>query len=109
MLRSKLIFGVRPNSPVTTTSTRLVESARVDVLDQRGDGVVVGRHAEAQRVELVLVHRVIVPVVHATAERAAQAAGDDLDACLDEPPREQQLLAPAIATVAVARARHLPC
>jgi hypothetical protein len=38
VLRSKLIFGVRPNSPVTTTSTRLVEPTRVNVLDQGGNG-----------------------------------------------------------------------
>jgi len=45
------------------------ESAFVHVLDERRDGHVVGIGPEAQRVEDVMVHRVIVPVVDATTER----------------------------------------
>src|SRR5690606_6233638 len=81
----------------------LVETAGVDVLDQRGDGAVVVRHAEAQGLELVLVHGMVVPVADAAAEGTAQAAGDDLDAGLDEAAGEEELLAPAVAAVAVAR------
>ena len=50
----------------------LVESARVDVFDERGHRAVVGRHAEAQGLEQVLVHRVIVPVA-APARTAARS------------------------------------
>ncbi len=80
----------------------LVEAAGVDVLDQGGDGAVVVRHAETEGLELVLVHGVVVPVADASTEGTAQAARDDLDAGLDEAAGEEELLAPAVAAVAVA-------
>ena len=83
----------------------LAQTTRIDVFNECGDGTVIVRHAEAQRFELMLIHRVIVPVVDATAQRPAQLAGDDFHAGLDQAAREQQLLTPAIATVAVPRVR----
>ena len=73
-----------------------VAAARVDVLDERRDRLVKRPHAEAQRVEDMMVHRMIVPIGHAAALRAIEATGDDLDARLDEAACEEQLLAPAV-------------
>ena len=42
----------------------LIRDSEVDILDERGDGLVVVRHPETQSFKLVLVHGVIVPVVH---------------------------------------------
>ena len=77
----------------------------MDVLDERGHGLVVGPAAVAQAVEDVGVHCVVIPVVAGgAADGAVQIAMDDFDTRLHEPTREEKLLAPTVAAVAVAGA-----
>ena len=77
----------------------------MNVLDERGDRLIVSPATVAQAVEDVRVHGVVVPVVaRRAADRAVEIAVDDLDARLDESAREEKLLPPTVAPVAVARA-----
>ena len=72
---------------------------------ERGHRLVEVRRAELQRVEDVVVDRVVVPVLHPAAQRPGQFGRDDLHAGLDQPPGHEQLLAPRVSPVAVADLR----
>ena len=67
--------------------------------------MVVGGRAEFHRVEDVHVDSVVVPVLDSTAERAGEARREDFDSRFDQPPCEQQLLAPLIAAVTITHTR----
>ena len=56
-----------------------IQTTLVDVLNQRTDRLIVNRGAELQCVEDVMIHRVVVPVVHAATKRTGEVAGDDVD------------------------------
>jgi hypothetical protein len=80
----------------------LVEASGVDVFNEGGDRLVDRGHAELQGFEDVLVDGVVVPVLHASAERAVEFGGDDFNPGLDEPAGHETLLAPLVAAIAVA-------
>ncbi len=58
----------------------------MQILHQRRDRLIVGAGAELHRLEAMLVHGVIVPVLHAAAERTAEAGRQDFDAGFHQPP-----------------------
>jgi len=68
-----------------------VETPVADVFDERRHGPIKVRGAVPEGIEHVVVDGVIVPVLHAAAERTGQLARDDLNARLDQPPRHQEL------------------
>ena len=80
----------------------LVKSACVDVFDQRRDRLIVGWRPEFHGVEDMVIDGVVVPVLHPATQGAAQAGRQHIDAGFHQPPRQQQLLPPGIAAVAVA-------
>ena len=86
----------------------LIETALIDVLDQSGHGLVIRDRAKLHRLENVVVDRVVVPVLNAATQRTSQTARQNLDARLHQSPREQQLLPPRVASVAVAESRRFP-
>ena len=86
---SLLIFGVRPNSPHTTTRHVAIQSALVDILDQRRDALIKQRQMLLQPAEIIAV-RIPETVGH------GHAAGSRFD----QPPGHQQLIVPHRAAVA---------
>ena len=84
----------------------LVQSARVDVLDERGDRLVVVRQRKRSASKTGAGSPRDRPSCCTRPHSGPlRLAGDDLHARFDQPAREQQLLAPAIAPVAIAGAR----
>ena len=58
----------------------LVQSALVDVFNQRRDGLVIGRCAESQGIEDVMIHGVVIPGFVSAALWPAQANGENFHA-----------------------------
>ena len=50
----------------------------------------------------MLIDGVVVPILHPPAKRTVEFGGDDFDARFHEPSREQALLTPSVAAVAIA-------
>ena len=78
-----------------------VETALVDVFNQCRNGLIDKRSSVRQRVEHVMVDRMVVPVGDAATERPVEFGGDDFHACFDQPSCEQALLTPLMSSVAI--------
>src|ERR1051325_2571929 len=55
-----------------------------------------------------MIDGVVVPVIHPPTQGAAQAGGQYIDARLDQATRQEQLLSPSVAAVAITNARVFP-
>ena len=89
------MIGVRPKSPIQTTSVSIEQAALGQVVEQGGVGLLHRRHEPVlQPVEVVLVR---VP-----GDARAVDRGDEADAGLDEPAGQQVRLAPGVPAVALA-------
>ena len=99
-----LIFGVRPNSPVPITSVDSSRPADFQVLDQRGERLVVRRDELAVPGEefLVAVPVRFLAVVLAVVDR------DEVHAAFDQPSGQQHALAEAMPAVVIADTIRLP-
>ena len=54
-----------------------------------------------ERFEDVMIHRVIVPIGHATAQGTIKLGGHNLDTGLDQSARQQALLSPTVPAVPI--------
>src|SRR5690606_8429293 len=99
-----VIIDLRSPSEFTrdTDENSLIEPACVKVFDQGCAGLIVSICTETHGVEDLVVDRVILPVLNATAKRPAQLACDNLNARFHQTTGEQQLLPPSVTPVAVA-------
>ena len=79
----------------------------MNVLDQGGHRLV-ARGWQLHPFEDVMIDGVVVPVSNTAAHRPVQRDGDQLDPGLDQPARQQALLAPEVASIAVTDSRVLP-
>ena len=113
--------GVRPNSPTHHHQGALQQAALLEIDEQRGQRFIEPRQAPAHAVRAVAegiahAHFAAVHVPARTGRSAARLArrrarpavdGDEADARLDQPARQEQVLSQRMHAVAVAHGRGL--
>ena len=104
-----LIFGVRPNSPIATTSVLSSRPRLAQILEQRRVGVVEHRPEQiAVRLDRAERRRAVDVPRDLVEHRLEHVDRDEAHAGLDQPPRQQAAHAEAVAAVLFLQRRRAP-